>query len=72
MPIDLINGCDDRIVPARMAPDFARTARERGDAVTLHDVRDTGHVELIAPGTSAWRAVTETLDRVWRREDPVA
>lgn len=72
VPIDLINGCDDRIVPARMAPDFARRARERGDAVTLHDVRDTGHVELIAPGTSAWRAVTETVDRVWHREDPVA
>lgn len=56
VPIDLVNGRDDRIVPARMAPAFAEMARRQGDDVTLHEVADTGHVELIAPGTAAWEA----------------
>lgn len=63
VPIDLLNGRDDRIVPARMAPDFARMARERGDDVTLHEVDNTGHVELIAPGTPAWEAAVALLIR---------
>jgi len=54
VPIDLLNGRDDRIVPARMGHDFMRMAREAGDDVTLREVADTGHVELIAPGTPAW------------------
>lgn len=63
VPIDLLNGCDDRIVPAWMAPAFARTARERGDDVTVHVVNDTGHVELISPGTPAWDAAISIIRR---------
>jgi acetyl esterase/lipase len=64
VPINLVNGRDDRIVPARMAPAFAALARERGDMVTLHEIADTGHVELVAPGTAAWDATVALLRRI--------
>ena len=63
VPIDLLNGSEDRIVPARMAPAFARMAREHGDSVTLHEVAGTGHVELISPGTPAWDAAKGVIGR---------
>jgi acetyl esterase/lipase len=51
---DLVNGREDRIVPYRLAEDYIAQARAAGDAARLHTIADTGHVELIAPGTSAW------------------
>ncbi|KZE18765.1 MULTISPECIES: alpha/beta hydrolase family protein [Sphingomonas] len=67
VPVDLLNGRDDRIVPARMAPAFATMAQEKGDEVTVHEVADTGHVELISPGTPAWEAA---INLVWRAASP--
>lgn len=64
VPIDLVDGQNDRIVPARMAPAFAQMAREKDDDVTMHTIADTGHVELIAPGTAAWDVVVAILRRV--------
>ncbi len=71
VPVDLVSGCDDRIVPAPMAPAYATAARAAGDAVTLHAVADTGHVELIAPGTTAWTAIRAVIDRALARPDKV-
>ena len=51
---DLVNGREDRIVPYRFAEDYVARARAAGDAIRLHTIADTGHVELIAPGTPAW------------------
>ena len=50
----LVAGREDRIVPYRMAEDYVARARAAGDRVDLHTVPDTGHVELIAPGSPAW------------------
>ena len=49
-----VAGREDRIVPYRMAEDYVARARAAGDRVDLHTVPDTGHVELIAPGSPAW------------------
>ena len=57
VPQDLVNGREDKIIPYRLATDYVAKAKAAGDAVTLHTVPDTGHVELIAPETPAW---TET------------
>ena len=54
---DLVNGREDRIVPYRLATDYAAKA---GDEAILHTVPDTGHVELVTPGTAAW-TVTKRL-----------
>lgn len=51
---DLVNGRDDKIIPERLASGYVAKARSAGDPVTLHLIPDTGHVELIAPGTPAW------------------
>jgi acetyl esterase/lipase len=54
IPQDLVAGREDRIVPWRMAGDYLARATQAGDTARLHTVADTGHVELIAPGTPAW------------------
>lgn len=51
---ELVNGREDRIIPFRLATGYVAKARAAGDWVALHTVPDTGHVELIAPGTPAW------------------
>lgn len=51
---ELVNGREDRIIPYRLATDYTAKARAAGDLATLHTVPDTGHVELIAPGSAAW------------------
>ena len=52
---DLVNGREDRIIPYRLATDYVAKARAAGDRVELHTVANTGHVELIAPETAAWK-----------------
>lgn len=54
VPQDLVNGREDKIIPARMATDYVAKATSAGDRVSLHTIPDTGHVELIAPESSAW------------------
>lgn len=54
---DLVNGREDRIVPYRLATDYAEKA---GTEAVMHTVPDTGHVELVTPGTKAW-TVTKRL-----------
>lgn len=66
VPIDLIDGAQDRIVPARMAPAFAAAAEAAGDRVAQQRIDDTGHVELIAPGTPAWAAAKAAIARALR------
>lgn len=70
VPIDLVDGGQDRIVPARMAPAFAAAARAAGDRVALHCVDDTGHVELIAPGTPAWATAKSAIEAALRGAVP--
>ena len=68
VPQDLVAGREDRIVPYRFATDYVAHATRAGDIVGLHTVADTGHVELIAPGTPAWaearRLIVAALTRV--------
>lgn len=54
VPADLVNGKQDQIIPVPFATDYVEKARKAGDAVTLHMVDRTGHVELVTPDTTAW------------------
>ncbi len=63
VPIELIDGAQDAIVPTAMAPAFAATARTAGDRVGTQRITDTGHVELIAPGTPAWATAKAAIRR---------
>ena len=64
---DLVNGRDDRIIPARLATDYVATAKKAGDRVRLAMIADTGHVELIAPETPAWAAAKRAIAKGLRR-----
>ena len=67
IPQVLINGMQDRIIPTAYAEGYARPMRAAGDDVRVRMIDRTGHVELIAPETAAWRAATEEILRALRR-----
>jgi len=56
----LISGAEDGIAPPRLAADYK--ARMKGARIRDIVLADTGHVELISPGTAAWSRVTEIID----------
>jgi acetyl esterase/lipase len=59
----LINGREDRIIPAAYAEGYAAPMRAAGDDVRVRMIDRTGHVELVAPETAAWAAAVEELER---------
>ncbi|MGF1549791.1 MAG: alpha/beta hydrolase family protein [Sphingomonadaceae bacterium] len=63
----LVNGRQDRIIPAHYAADYAEAMRATGDEVTVRMVDDTGHVELIAPETQAWAVAAQEIERALGR-----
>ena len=63
----LINGIDDRIIPTAYAESYARAMRAAGDEVTVRMVERTGHVELIAPDSAAWRIAVAEIEKALGR-----
>lgn len=61
LPQVLINGRQDRIIPAAYAEGYAGPMRAMGDDVRVRMIERTGHVELIAPETAAWAAAVEEI-----------
>ena len=49
-----VSGHEDRISPPALGSAWARKARAAGDDASVEIVLDTGHVELVSPGTKAW------------------
>lgn len=49
-----VNGHEDRIAPPMLGESIARKARAAGDNAEAQVVPDSGHVELVSPGTKAW------------------
>lgn len=68
----LVNGREDRIIPFRMATDYVARATTAGDAVTLVEVPETGHVELVTPDTAAWRRTVSLIRAALGRQEPPA
>jgi acetyl esterase/lipase len=64
VPHDLVNGREDAIIPFRLATDYLAKA---GGEATLHVVPDTGHVELIAPGSAAWTETKRLITAAFHR-----
>ncbi|HEX8653918.1 MAG TPA: alpha/beta fold hydrolase [Allosphingosinicella sp.] len=67
IPQVLINGEEDRIIPAFYAEDYRRKMSDLGDEVQVRMVDRTGHVELISPGSAAWAVAVEEIERALRR-----
>jgi acetyl esterase/lipase len=64
VPQHLVNGREDAIIPYRLATDYV--AKSKG-AAKLHTVANTGHVELVAPGTPAWNQAKRLIALAFRR-----
>lgn len=67
IPQALVNGEQDRIIPAFFAEDYAGKMRAAGDEVRVRMIDRTGHVELIAPETGAWAAAVAEIERLLGR-----
>ncbi|HEY0044073.1 MAG TPA: alpha/beta hydrolase [Allosphingosinicella sp.] len=63
----LINGVEDRIIPAAYAEGYAAPMRAAGDKVEVRMIPRTGHVELIAPETQAWKAAVAEIEKALGR-----
>ena len=63
----LVNGLQDRIIPTAYAEAYAAPMRAAGDKVEVRLVDRTGHVELIAPESDAWKAAVEEIEKALRR-----
>lgn len=67
VPQILINGDSDRIIPTHFAADYAAKMRAAGDTVTVEIVPNTGHVELIAPDSTAWKRAVAAIEKALGR-----
>lgn len=58
-----VNGDADRIAPATLGEQFTQKIKTAGGAANFVLVDESGHVELIAPGTAAFETQKEILIR---------
>lgn len=56
-----VNGYRDRIAPPVLGESWTRKAKAVDDPARVEVVMDTGHVELVAPGTKAWEIEVAAL-----------
>lgn len=56
-----INGHDDVIAPGSLGEGYTRRAKAAGDDADVVVVLNTGHVELVSPGSEAWDMEVATL-----------
>jgi acetyl esterase/lipase len=61
VPQYVVNGADDPIVPPELASDYRRRMTAAGDRVQVDLVPNSGHFDLIAPGSSAWARVVRRI-----------
>ncbi len=61
LPVMLVHGAADEIVPVAVSRSYAGRARAAGDFPTGRELAGTGHFELIDPLSTAWPAVLEAV-----------
>jgi acetyl esterase/lipase len=62
VPVGLVHGADDGVVPSQMSVDFARdSAAVGGGAVSCEVLPRCGHFELIDPLSAAWPVVLDAF-----------
>lgn len=60
LPIRLIDGTDDEVIPVPVMAMFEAQARAAGDDVTFQIIPDADHIDVITPGEAGWDAVRRT------------
>ena len=67
----LVNGSQDDTIPFSYARRYAAKMRARGDTGVVRMVERSGHVELIAPDSRAWRTAVEEIGKALGRPSVV-
>jgi acetyl esterase/lipase len=62
----LISGDQDGIAPPALADAYSAKMKLKGAAIGAVTVANTGHVELISPGTPAWDETVKAIQRLLR------
>ncbi len=61
VPVRLIHGAKDGIVPLELSREFEAVAKAKGDDVSLRVLESAGHFELISPQSTAWPEVESAV-----------
>jgi acetyl esterase/lipase len=61
VPVRIVHGASDPIVPLDQSRRFADRARAAGDRVVVTEVPGAGHFDVIAPQAAAWSSVLEAI-----------
>jgi pimeloyl-ACP methyl ester carboxylesterase len=64
VPVTLVHGREDDVVPVELSRHYAQRAVAHGDTVDLVELPETGHFELIDPLSGAWNSVLQALARL--------
>lgn len=64
VPLRLIHGMNDGIVPHEIAVRYADAANAAGDDVQLLSLPDTGHFELVDPASVQWPDVYRIIEQI--------
>ena len=57
----MLHGQQEQVAPVDLGHAYAAHAAERGEAVEVVAVPDTGHFEVVVPGTAAWSRIVTLL-----------
>jgi acetyl esterase/lipase len=67
IPVRLVHGSEDAIVPIAQSRAFVEAARAKHDDATLTTVAGAGHFDLVAPDSPAGAIVLRTVSELLRR-----
>lgn len=65
VPVMLVHGQADPIVPADQSAAYAEKARAAGDDIELVTIKRAGHFDLIAPFSPFWPRIEAAVRRMW-------
>lgn len=61
IPIRMIHGDQDNIVPISQSTVFAKKAKAKGDDVQVLTVEGGGHFDMVSPHSAAWQVIKKEL-----------
>lgn len=61
VPLRVLHGTDDEVVPSELSERFVRAAAAGGDSVDVTVLPGAGHFDLIEPDSDAWAAVAAAI-----------
>lgn len=64
VPVHLVHGSIDNIVPLKQSQDFNAVARDKGDDSQVLTVDGAGHFDMVSPYSEAWKVVKDALGRM--------